>query len=111
MASSYPKSVIVRRILVTDLSQQLKKERDFLRWMVRRHQEQPAVAAAFEKSVQIVGRLRDELLAGDFDAVLEEDLFTPGVAGDHELIQLLIQPDYDEEVPNNELDDITGYLD
>lgn len=76
-----PSNVIVRRVLITDLSQQLKKQRDFLRWMARRYSSSnPDQAAAFTTGAQLFNTIREELVQGMFDAG-EEDLFTGQAAG------------------------------
>ncbi len=74
---SLPPNVVVRQILVTDLSQQIKKQRDFMRWMVRKYTklEQPEVAGAFSKGAEILEELRDDLVAGLFD-LEEKEVFT-----------------------------------
>lgn len=80
-----PRNVVTKHILVTDLSQQLKKQRDFLRWMGRRYTPaNPDQGAAFFTGAEKIDELRSELLQGSFD-VLEEDLFTNQVAGPREL--------------------------
>lgn len=67
--SRLPKNVVVRRVLVTDLSQELKKERNFLRWMARKYKdENPEQAKAFTTGAEILDRLREDLVAGFFNA-------------------------------------------
>lgn len=70
-----PRNVIVREILVTDLAQQLKKKRDFLKWMYRRYLEvNPEQAAAFMTGAEQLDEIRQELLAGFFDLEPKEEL-------------------------------------
>lgn len=79
-----PPNVVVKTILVTDLSQELKKQRDFLRWMVRKYTklEQLDVAGAFDKGAQLFDDVRRDLLEGLFDHELEELLIpSPPAAG------------------------------
>jgi hypothetical protein len=67
-------NIIRKRILVTDLSQQLKKQRDFLKWMSRRHTpSNPEQGAAFTTGAELLEEIRQDLLAGLFDA---EEVFT-----------------------------------
>jgi hypothetical protein len=72
-----PPNVVVRSVLITDLSQQMKKQRDFLKWMGRRYlsinEEQ---AAAFNTGARMFEELRQELITGLFDAG-DEDLEVP----------------------------------
>lgn len=69
-----PNNIVTRRILVTDLSQQLKKQRDFLKWMSRRYfNMNPEQSAAFGTAAQLFDELRRDLMAGFFDA--EEEVF------------------------------------
>lgn len=74
-----PKNVKVGYLLITDLSQQMKAQRDFLKWMGRRYapvnEEQ---SEAFFTGARLFDELRRELLAGDFDVYPpeEKDLFT-----------------------------------
>lgn len=71
-----PRNIVTKHILVTDLSQQLKKQRDFLRWMGRRYSSiNEDQSAAFFTGARMFDELRGELLQGSFD-VLEKDLFT-----------------------------------
>lgn len=71
-----PNNIVTRRILVTDLSQQLKKQRDFLKWMSRRYfNMNPEQSAAFGTGAQLFDELRKELVAGFFDAD-EKEVFT-----------------------------------
>jgi hypothetical protein len=71
-----PPNVVVRQIIVTDLSQQLKAQRDFLKWMSRRYLEvNPDQSAAFATGARLFDELRGELLEGLFDAG-KEDLLT-----------------------------------
>lgn len=72
-----PKNIVVEPILVTDLSQQLKKQRDFLRWMNRRYlSSNPAQAEAFAKGAEMFEEVRKDLLAGLFNAGEVKELFT-----------------------------------
>jgi hypothetical protein len=74
-----PSNIIVKDILVTDLSQQLKKQRDFLRWMSRRYREvNQEQSAAFTTGAELIESVRQDLLAGLFNAGEVEELFTPG---------------------------------
>lgn len=70
-----PANIITRDILVTDLSQQLKKRRDFLKWMARRYSStNPEQAAAFTTGAEQLEELRQDLLAGFFDVDQKEEL-------------------------------------
>jgi hypothetical protein len=72
-----PSNIVIRELLVTDLSQQLKKQRDFLRWMGRRHAElNPDQSQAFFTGAKLFDELRTDLLAGLFNAGQVEELFT-----------------------------------
>lgn len=72
--SPFPSNIIVRRILVTDLLQQLKKQRDFLKWMGRRHKDlNPDQSEAFFTGARLFDELRTELKEGLFD---EEEVLT-----------------------------------
>lgn len=77
-----PKNVVVRRVLVTDLSQALKKQRDFLKWMARRYAGDNAdQSAAFGTGAEILDELRNDLVAGLFDvapAAGQKELFSRG---------------------------------
>lgn len=76
--------IIVRRLLVTDLSQQIKKQRDFLKWMARRYfNMNPEQSAAFTKGAELFEELRQEILQGLFDEVDpagRKELFTKSSA-------------------------------
>ena len=66
---------IISPLNVTLLSQRLKADRNFLKWMTRRYKEtNPEQAAAFETAAEMTEKLRSEILAGGFD----EELFTEG---------------------------------
>lgn len=83
-----PSNIIVANLLVTDLSQQLKKQRDFLKWMARRYQGiNPDQAAAFSTGARLFDELRSELLAGLFNAGQVKELFT------EEELQLQVTPE------------------
>lgn len=74
-----PANIEVRRILFTDLTQFLKKQREFLKWMGRRHQEiNPDQSAAFFTGAQLLDEIREDLLAGlfDLDPEAKPELFT-----------------------------------
>jgi hypothetical protein len=72
--SALPKNIVVRPILVTDLSQQLRKQRNFLKWMARRYEAlNPEQSAAFAKGAELLEDVRQDLLDGLFDA--EEEVF------------------------------------
>lgn len=82
MTRRAPKNVIVKRLLLTDLSQQLRNQRNFLRWMARKYKENPEQAAAFETGARLFDELRAELLAGDYDADSgRKEVFTRATAG------------------------------
>lgn len=73
---TYPKNVVVRQVLVTDISQQLKRDANFLRWMARRYGPlNPDQAAAFTTGAEMMLQLRADIVAGDYDADPAE-LFT-----------------------------------
>lgn len=77
MSSKKQKNVIVKKILVTDLSQQLRKDRNFLRWMARKYEDiNPVQAQAFRTGAEILERNRQQILAGDYDAAQRKELFT-----------------------------------
>ena len=64
---------IISPLNVTLLSQRLKADRNFLKWMTRRYKEtNPEQAAALETAAEMTEKLRSEILAGGFD----EELFT-----------------------------------
>lgn len=64
---------IISPLNVTLLSQRLKADRNFLKWMTRRYKEtNPEQAAAFETAAEMTEKLRSEILVGGFD----EELFT-----------------------------------
>lgn len=70
-----PSNVKVRTIIVTDLAQQLKKRRDFLKWMARKYLEENAEqAAAFTTGADQLDEIRTELLDGLFDLDPKEEL-------------------------------------
>lgn len=73
-------AIVKRLILVTDLSQQLKKQRDFLKWMGRRYSSSnPDQSAAFFTAAGLFEDLRQELLQGLFDVqgpTNSKELFT-----------------------------------
>lgn len=70
-------TIIKKELLITDLSQQIKKQRDFLKWMSRRHAESnPEQAAAFTKGAELFEELRQDILEGLFNAGQVEELFT-----------------------------------
>jgi hypothetical protein len=72
-----PDNIIKRELLVTDLSQQLKKQRDFLRWMGRRHKvSNPEQSDAFFTGARLFDELRQDLLQGLFNAGQVAELFT-----------------------------------
>lgn len=77
-----PANVIVKKVLVTDLSQVLKKQRDFLRWMGRRYTPtNPDQGAAFFTGAEKIDEIRDDLLAGFFDVEpATKDLLTRAAA-------------------------------
>lgn len=75
--SKLPKNVVVRDIIVTDLSQQLKKQRDFLKWMSRRYKETNIEQSeAFATGARLFDELRVDLAGGLFNAGEVEELFT-----------------------------------
>lgn len=79
MARRDQPGVVTRDIIVTDLSQAIKRQRDFLRWMSRRYQdENPEQSAAFSSGAGILEDIRQELQAGAYDASSPagKDLFT-----------------------------------
>lgn len=61
------RGVVVRPLIVTDLSQQLKKQRDFLKWMARRYKDNPDQAAAFTTGADLFQNIRLDLIDGLFD--------------------------------------------
>ncbi len=65
-----------RLVDIVLLSQQLKKQRNFLRWMSRRYSElNPDQGAAFATGAKILEELRQDLAAGVYDLESKE-LFT-----------------------------------
>lgn len=52
---------------VAALKKRLKKQRDFLRWMARRHAENEEQAAAFTTGAEILEGIRLELRDGVYD--------------------------------------------
>lgn len=65
-----------RAINVTALRQQLKKQRNFLRWMARRYEDVDiSHSAAFTTGAEILEEIRRQLADGVFDGRREE-LFT-----------------------------------
>lgn len=67
---------IIRAVDITALSQRLKSDRNFLKWMTRRYREiNPEQGEAFSSAAEMVDKLRSEILAGDFDS--SKELFTP----------------------------------
>lgn len=74
MPKPLPSNIIIRQILVTDLLQQMKKQRDFLKWMSRRHKDiNPEQSDAFATGARLFDELRTDLKDGLFD---EEELLT-----------------------------------
>lgn len=69
--------IIRKNVSVTDLSQQLKHKREFLKWMARRNKESnPEQSAAFTTGANLFEELRQDLLAGWFDVDPPKELFT-----------------------------------
>ena len=80
-----------RRIDVKELSFQLKKQRDFLRWMARRYREEnPDQSEAFLTGAGLFDKIREQLKAGDYDGEVftssEEELEIPAVLERAELV-------------------------
>lgn len=65
----------VHTVDVTEISQAMKTDRNFLKWMMRRYKEvNPEQSAAFGTAAELTEKLRSRILAGDFD--VSKDLFT-----------------------------------
>lgn len=68
MSKRDPKNIKHQDIIVTDLAQVMKKQRDFLKWMSRRYfEENPEQSAAFKTGAELLDEIRISILEGDFD--------------------------------------------
>lgn len=71
---------LLRTMDVTELSQRMKFDRNFLKWMARRHKTTNLEQSeAFDAAAEMLEKLRNEIVAGGFSG--SEDLFTPPSSG------------------------------